>query len=87
MFPIFYNAFCKAQDYGIMPFIRHLCVLLPLVIPHVRHVCVLLFVIPHVRHVCILLLLLMPPVTHAHFGSIYSEIKHTELTHLLLYSL
>ena len=56
MFPICCNAPCKAWEYSVMPHIRHVCVLLPLVMPHVRHVYVL---VP----------LLMPLVRHAHLGS------------------
>ena len=40
-----------------------------LVVPHVRHVYVLQpLVRPHVRHVCVLLPLVRPHVRHAHFG-------------------
>ena len=51
MFPVCCNAPCKAQEYGVMPHVRHLCavassnilqVYVLLVMPHVRHVCVLL---------------------------------------------
>ena len=38
MFPIFCNALCKARAYGVMPHVRHLYVLLPLVTPIVKHV-------------------------------------------------
>ena len=40
--------------YFLMPHVRHVYVLQPLVRPHVRHVYVLLpLVRPHVRHVCL----------------------------------
>ena len=40
-----------------------------LVMPHVKHVYVLLPLVKfHVRHVCVLLLLVMPHVKHAHLG-------------------
>ena len=39
------------MQYLVFPYVRHLCILLPLVRPHIRHMCVLLpLVMPHVRH-------------------------------------
>ena len=38
MFPVCCNAPCKAQEYRVMPYVRHVCVLLPLVMLLVRHV-------------------------------------------------
>ena len=42
MFSIYCNTPSKVREFGVMPHVRHLYVLLRLVVPHVRHVCVLL---------------------------------------------
>ena len=42
VFAICCNTPCKAQEYVVIPHVKHLYVLLPLVMPHVDHMCVLL---------------------------------------------
>ena len=84
MFPVCCNAPCKAREYGVLPPVRHLYMLLPLVMPHVRHLCVLLpLVMLQIRYVFALLPLVMHLVSHAHLGSIQSEIGHKALTYHL----